>query len=107
MHETSYMFGDNESQVTSSSVPYARLNKRHNILSYHFVRSMIAKGFISLHHIASQYNVADTLSKHWSHQANYKNLIKPLLNNFDYCASVNIEDLNETTFDGYEVVREA
>ena len=42
VHKTSYMFGDNESMVNSSAFPYARLNKRHNILSYHYVRSQIA-----------------------------------------------------------------
>ena len=78
--ETSYVWGDNESQVTSSTFPYARLNKRHNILSYHFVRNMVAKGFIHISHIPSKYNLADILSKHWSHQASYNNLIKPLLN---------------------------
>ena len=45
---------------------------------------MIAKGFINLLHVQSAFNLADTLSKHWSHQANYKNLIKPLLNFYDY-----------------------
>ena len=45
---------------------------------------MIAKGFINLLHIKSAYNLADTLSKHWSHQSNYENLIKPLLNFYDY-----------------------
>jgi len=77
--ENSYVWGDNEAQITSSTLPYARLNKRHNILSYHFVRNMVAKGFIRISHIPSEYNLADILSKHWSHQASYENLIKPLL----------------------------
>ena len=33
-----YMFGDNKSVVTSSTVPHSLLSKRHNILSYHRVR---------------------------------------------------------------------
>ena len=45
---------------------------------------MVAKGFISINHIPSHCNVADTLSKDWGHQSNYENLIKPLLNYFDY-----------------------
>ena len=45
---------------------------------------MIAKGFINLLHVRSAFNLVDTLSKHWSHQANYENLIKPLLNFYDY-----------------------
>ncbi len=51
VYETSYVFGDNESQVKSSLIPYTKLNKRHNILSYHYVRFMIAKGFINLLHV--------------------------------------------------------
>ena len=77
--EHSYVWGDNESQVTSSIFPYARLNKCHNILSYHFARNMVAQGFINLSHIPSEHNLADVLSKHWSFQACYENLIKPLL----------------------------
>ena len=45
---------------------------------------MIAKGFINLLHVRSAFNLADTLSKHWSHQGNYENLIKPLLNFYEY-----------------------
>ena len=41
-------------------------------------------GFISMHHIPSRFNVSDTLSKHWGHQSNYENLIKPILNFHDY-----------------------
>ena len=37
-----------------------------------------------MNHIPSQYNVSDTLSKHWGHQSNYENLIKPILNVHDY-----------------------
>jgi hypothetical protein len=32
-----YMFGDNESVITSSTIPHSSLNKRHNALSYHRV----------------------------------------------------------------------
>ena len=100
--ETSYVFGDNESQVKSSTVPYARLNKRHNILSYHFVRSMIAKGFINMLHIRSPFNIADTLSKHWSHQSNYKHLIKPLLNYYEYDDDAKAE----SRYEGNETISE-
>jgi hypothetical protein len=34
----SWMFGDNESVITSSAIPQSTLNKRHNALSYHCVR---------------------------------------------------------------------
>ena len=31
----SYLFGDNRSVVTSSTLPHSTLGKRHNILAYH------------------------------------------------------------------------
>ena len=39
-----WMFGDNQSVITSSTLPHSRLNKRHNALSYHRVREAIASG---------------------------------------------------------------
>ena len=77
--QISYMFGDNKAQITSSTVPQAKLNKRHNILSFHFVRDTISKGFIELVHIASEFNAADILTKHWSYQASYPNILRPFL----------------------------
>ena len=41
-HDQAYMFGDNKSVVTSSTIPQPILNIRHNMLSYHRVREAIA-----------------------------------------------------------------
>ena len=38
----SFMFGDNQSVVTSSTVPSSILNKRSSALNYHLVREAIA-----------------------------------------------------------------
>ena len=38
----SYLFGDNRSVVTSSTLPHSTLGKRHNILAYHQAREAIA-----------------------------------------------------------------
>ena len=46
VNSKSYMFGDNESVVNSSSVLHAKLHKRHNILSFHHVREAIASRYI-------------------------------------------------------------
>ena len=76
--ETSYMFGDNESVVKSSTHLHAKLHKRHNILSFHRVREAIASKFVSFQFINGKDNPADILSKHWSHGTIY-NLLKPVL----------------------------
>ena len=73
-----YVWGDNESMINSSTIPESKLNKRHNILSFHYVRSMISQGYINLQHIASEWNFADILTKHWAYQACYNELIQPV-----------------------------
>jgi len=79
IEDTSYLFGDNESVVKSSTIPYSQLSKRHHALAYHFTREAIASGMVSFHHIPSGMNAADVLSKHWSHSQVYPNILKPLL----------------------------
>ena len=41
--EMDYAWGDNESMINSSTIPEYKSNKRHNILSFHYVRSMISR----------------------------------------------------------------
>ena len=61
----SYIFGDNRSVVTSTTLPHSTLSKRHNILAFHRVREVIAAKIIDFHWSKSKYNVGDMLSKHW------------------------------------------
>ena len=63
----SYMFGNNRSVVTSTTLPHSTLSKRHNILAFHRVREAIAAKIIDFHLIQSEYNLSDMLSKHWEH----------------------------------------
>jgi hypothetical protein len=98
IHNTSYVFGDNESMINSSTYPDARLHKRHNILSYHYVRSMIARGFIKLTHINSQSNLADVLSKHWSYNS-VKGLLKPVFHYTGNTADLYIDDVSTVEAD--------
>ena len=60
-----YMFGDNKSVVTSSTVPHSLLSKRDNILSYHRVREAIAAKILVFHWCDSSQNKSDILSKCW------------------------------------------
>ena len=72
------MFGDNQSVVTSSTIPESALNKRHNALSYHRVREAIAAKIVQFHKIDGKLNPADLVSKHWGFQDAWP-LLKPIL----------------------------
>ena len=76
--QSTYMFGDNESVVKSSTIPHSTLTKRHNALSYHRVREAIAGKIIRFFHIKGENNPATIVSKHWG-QAQVWHLIRPLL----------------------------
>ena len=65
----SYLFGDNNSVVGSSTTPDAKLSKRHVMLSFHKVREAIASSMVRFHFIRGETNPADILSKHWSNAA--------------------------------------
>ena len=74
VRDQSYMFGDNESVVNSSSIPHHKLHKRHTTLSFHRVRKAVASKFIGFYFLPGADNPADILSKHWSYAANWENL---------------------------------
>ena len=76
VHDMNFVWGNNESMINSSTVPVAKLHKRHNILLFHFVRRIVAQGYINMLHIASKYNFADILTKHWSYQGTYCKFIQ-------------------------------
>jgi len=73
-----WLFGDNNSVITSSTIPSSMLNKRHNALAYHRVRSAMAAGVMFFCHIPSQENVADVLTK-FLPLAKFWHLIRPFL----------------------------
>ena len=104
VHHISCMFGDNESMVNSSTCTYARLHKRHNILSCHCVRSMIARGFISLTHTPSACNLADVVTKHWSHNSVHDSL-RPVFHHVGNTANLLIDD-TPVTQDTHDTSRE-
>ena len=80
LDDKTYVFGDNESMVNSSTIPHAHLHKRHDILSYHYVRSMIPSGFLSMQHLPSESSAADVCSKNWGYQSAWKQILQPILN---------------------------
>ena len=78
VEERTYMFGDNNSVVTSSTLPHSVLKKRHQLLAYHRVREAIASRILRFHHIPGTENPADVLTKNLGHSVAWP-LIKPFL----------------------------
>jgi hypothetical protein len=74
----SWLFGDNQSVITSGTVPKSTLNKRHNALSYHRVRESIAMGILYLLHVDGKNNPSDVLTKFLAYNK-LRPLIQPLL----------------------------
>jgi len=69
----SWLFGDNRSVITSSTLPHSTLSKRWNALSYHRVREAVAADFIRFEYVQSKDNPSDILTKQldgytfWTH----------------------------------------
>ena len=59
-----WMFGDNESVITNSTIPSSTLKKLHNALSYHRIRKACAAGVMWFIHTPGKTNVADVLTKY-------------------------------------------
>ena len=73
-----YLFGDNQSVITSSTIPHSSLSKRHNALSYHRVREAIVARILRFFKIDGKDNPADILSKHCGHPQMWPH-VQPLL----------------------------
>ena len=58
-----YIYGDNKSVLTNSSIPDSVLKKKSNSIAYHFVREGVYSGEWKVTYIKSEDNVADMLTK--------------------------------------------
>ena len=75
---TSYVFGDNQSVVTQSTLPHSQLAKRMYALAYHRVREAVAAGIIAMHHVPGKINPSDVLTKFLGYQEAW-HLVQPIL----------------------------
>ena len=90
----SWLFGDNQSVVTQSTIPHSVLSKRWNALSYHRVREAIAAGYIRFEHLDGKDNPADILTKNLPHHV-AKAFTEPLLFWKGDTADYHIEKVDE------------
>ena len=63
LDEVAWLFGDNNSVVTSSAIPHSNLSKRWNALSCHKVREAVAWGWLRFEWMDGKENPADILMK--------------------------------------------
>jgi hypothetical protein len=78
VNHKSFIFGENQAVVMNSAIPHSSLNKRHNALSCHRVREMIAAKILGYYWIDGKLNPADIVSRNWAHPQIW-HLLKPLL----------------------------
>ena len=78
IQDRAYLFGDNQSVITSSTIPHSSISKRHNALSYHRVREAIVARILRFFKIDGKDNPADILSKHCGHPQMWPH-VQPLL----------------------------
>jgi hypothetical protein len=74
----SWLLGDNQSVVTSSTIPQSVMAKRHTALSYHRVRAAISTGMMYFCHVSGKENPADIMTKFLPYSVFWP-LIKPIL----------------------------
>ena len=56
---------------------------------------MISQGYINLQHLASKWNFADILTKNWSYQSSYNELIQPIFYHSGNTAALFLDDTLE------------
>jgi hypothetical protein len=59
----SFIYADNESQVTNSTRPESTLKKKCNSICYHAVQKSVAMGESLITHIDSEENISDLMTK--------------------------------------------
>ena len=86
--EASVLIGDNQSVITSCSIPSSNLKKKHNSITYHRIRKAVAAGIVTLRYIKSSLNLANALTKALSGHVHYAlwkaYLLKPLQEKGEY-----------------------
>ena len=56
---------------------------------------MISQGYINLQHIASEWNFSDILTKNWSYQSSYRELIQPVFHHAGNTAALFLDNTLE------------
>ena len=74
-----YVYGDNQSVLSNTSIPESVLKKKSNSIAYHFVREGCAKDEWRTSYIHTDDNPADVLSKVMKSGANRDKKVKMMM----------------------------
>ncbi len=58
-----FIYGDNKSQVTNSTVPESTLKKKSHSICYHAIRELVAMGESRITHFGTGENLSDPLTR--------------------------------------------
>ena len=59
----SFVFGDNQSVLSNTSLPHSKLKQKSSSIAYHFVREGVAKKEWTTTYLNTDYNPSDMLTK--------------------------------------------
>ena len=84
-------------RARSKAQQYLKPSYIREILSFlfHYVRSKISQGYINLQHLSSKWNFADILTKNWSYQSSYYELIQPVIHHSGNTAALFLDNTLE------------
>ena len=77
--QPAFIRGDNQSVIFNSSIPESMLKKKHNAVSYHFVREGCAKGEWATEKVDTKDNPADILASPRAHGEDRKRKVQMVL----------------------------
>ena len=61
--EPAFIFGDNQSVLTNTSIPHSTLKKKSSSIAFHFVREGVARSEWRTAYLNTQHNPSDMLTK--------------------------------------------
>ena len=79
VHSPAYIFEDNQSVLTNSTLPHSTLKKKSSSIAYHYVREGVAKREWMLTYISTHDNVADLLTKPLTNVEKRRRLISMII----------------------------
>ena len=63
VNDPAYVYGDNQSVLSNTTVPESIISKKHHSIAYHMVREGVSRNEWLTGYVRSEHNTSDTLTK--------------------------------------------